>query len=129
MARPLTLVDTTVLIDLLRGSPAALAYLQRLERRLIASEVTRIEIIRGLRPAERPAAEAMFRAIGWVAVDENIARRAGQLGRHWARSHGAIGLADLIIAATAEEYGAELATSNIKHFPMFAGLLPPYAAE
>lgn len=129
MARPLTLVDTTVLIDVLRGLPAAHAYLESLDRRLIASEVTRVEIIRGLRPNERQAAEAVFRAVGWVTVDESIARRAGEMGRHWARSHGAIGLADLIIAATAEEYGADLATANVRHFPMFAGLRPPYFPE
>jgi predicted nucleic acid-binding protein len=33
---------------------------------------------------------------------------------------------DLVIAATALELGAMLATANVRHFPMFAGLTPPY---
>ena len=59
-------------------------------------------------------------------MNESIARRAGDLGRRWRRSHVAIGLADLLIAATAIELGADLATSNIRHYPMFPGLTPPY---
>jgi predicted nucleic acid-binding protein len=66
-----------------------------------------------------------MRVIDWVALDEVTARRAGALGQQWRASH-AIGTADLIIAATAEELGSELATSNVRHFPMFPTLAPPY---
>ncbi len=66
-------------------------------------------------------------SLRWVAVDESIARRAGELGRRWRGSHAAIGLADLLIAASAIELGADLATSDVRHYPMFPGLAPPYA--
>ena len=66
-----------------------------------------------------------MRSMRWTAVDEQIARRAGALGRTWRRSHS-LATADLIIAATAAELGVELATSNTRHFPMFPGLSPPY---
>ncbi len=46
-------------------------------------------------------------------------------GRTWRRSH-LLATTDLVVAATAQEFGAHLATSNIKHFPMFDGLVPPY---
>ena len=128
MALPLTVIDTTVLVDLLRGHRAAVAYLTGLERRLVASEVTRVEILRGLRAGEREAAERSFRALRWVSVDEPISRRAGELGRRWRRSHGPLALADLVIAATAQELEAELATANVRHFPMFTGLVPAYPA-
>lgn len=59
-------------------------------------------------------------------MSEAVARRAGELGRQWRRSHPGIGVADLAIAATAEEIDAELATRNLKHFPMFEGLRAPY---
>ena len=42
------------------------------------------------------------------------------------RRHGGIGTVDLIIAATAELLGAELITTNVRHFPMFGRLRPPY---
>jgi hypothetical protein len=61
-----------------------------------------------------------------VAVDEPIARLAGEFGRKWRRSHPGISPADLAIAATAGQLDAKLATTNVRHFPMFKGLRPPY---
>jgi len=118
-------LDTTVLIDVLRGLPAALDYLQALDEPPTCSEVTRVEMLRGLRHRERDAGEALMRAINWTTVDERIARRAGSLGRTWRRSH-ALATTDLVIGATALELGATLATANVRHFPMFPGLAPPY---
>lgn len=61
-----------------------------------------------------------------MAVDETISRRAGELGRRWDRHRPGLALADLVIAATAEQIDAELVTSNARHFPMFEGLRAPY---
>lgn len=119
-------LDTGVLIDQLRGSETAFEYLAGLGARPVCSEITRIEVIQGLRSSERRAANRLFATISWVPVSQSVARRAGELGRRWRRSHPGIGVADLAIAATAEEIGAELATRNIKHFPMFKGLKAPY---
>jgi predicted nucleic acid-binding protein len=118
-------LDTTVLIDVLRGHRPALDYLRALDTPPICSEVSRVEVLRGLRAREREAGDALMRAVGWAPLDEAIARRAGALGRTWRRSH-ALALADLVIGATAMELGAELATSNVRHYPMFAGLTAPY---
>ena len=126
MALELTVIDTTVPIDILRGSEAAIAWIDSLDRRLVASEVTRVELLRVLRSHERGAAERLFAGLRWVGVTEPIARRAGELGRTWRRSHPGIATIDLIIAATALELGAELATANVRHFPMFPALEPPY---
>jgi predicted nucleic acid-binding protein len=119
------LLDTTVLIDVLRGHRPALAYLEGLEEPPACSELTRVQLLRGVRRPERDATDALMRTLRWVGVDEQIARRAGALGRTWHRSH-ALSTVDLVIAATAQELGAELATSNTRHFPMFAGLKRPY---
>jgi len=129
MALRLTVIDTTVIIDLLRGAQPAIDWARSIERRLVASEVTRVEVLRGLRSHERASAERAFSAFRWQGIDESIARRAGEFGRRWRRSHRAIGLADLLIASTAIELDAELATSNIRHFPMFPDLALPYALE
>jgi predicted nucleic acid-binding protein len=119
-------LDTGVLIDHLRASSPASEYLAGLGDRPSCSEISRIEVIQGLRSSERSAADKLFALIAWVPVSEAIARRAGELGRQWRRSHHGIGVADLAIAATAEEIGAPLATRNLKHFPMFEGLSAPY---
>jgi predicted nucleic acid-binding protein len=59
-------------------------------------------------------------------VTDMIAHCAGELRRRYRRSHCAIGLVDYLIAATALVHGLELVTLNIKHFPMFADLEPPF---
>lgn len=46
--------------------------------------------------------------------------------RHHRRAHSGIGLGDYLIAATAEINGLELATLNVRHFPMFPDLRPPF---
>jgi predicted nucleic acid-binding protein len=119
-------LDTSILVDHLRGFDSATEYLAGLESRPSCSEITRIEVIQGLRSSERRAAHRLFSLIVWVPVSESVARRAGELGRRWRRSNPGIGVADLAIAATAEDIGTGLATRNVKHFPMFEGLRTPY---
>lgn len=119
-------LDTGVLIDHLRASPAATEYLSGLDERPSCSEISRIEVLQGLRSAERRAADRLFALIAWVPVSEAVARRAGELGRKWRRSHPGIAVADLAIAATVEQIDASLATRNLKHFPMFENLRAPY---
>jgi predicted nucleic acid-binding protein len=61
-----------------------------------------------------------------VAVDEPISRRGGELGRRYRGSHQGLSIVDFLIAGTAQLVDAELATANIRHYPMFPGLTPPY---
>jgi len=120
------LLDTSVVIDILRASPAALRFARSLEEVPTCSEITRVEVLRGLRSGERSATERFFGSLRWVGLDEAIARRAGELGRTWRRGHPGLSTPDLIIGATAQELGLALATCNVKHFPMFRGLRAPY---
>jgi predicted nucleic acid-binding protein len=121
-------VDTSVLIDVLRGSRAAADWLTALEEVPLCSEITRAEVLRGVRSLERSRTEQLLDAFRWAPVDEATSRRAGELGRRHRRSHRALGVADLLIAATALVHDAELATGNVRHYPMFPGLRQPYAA-
>jgi predicted nucleic acid-binding protein len=123
------LLDTTVAVDHLRGDAAAVALLDGLlagGEELLASEVTRFELVAGVRPRERTALEDFFAALDWVPVTEAVAREAGDLARRYRRSHSGIGAADFLIAATASLLDAEPLTTNVRHFPMFPGLRPPY---
>jgi predicted nucleic acid-binding protein len=122
------LADTSVIVDILRAYPPALAFARGLDVPLACSEITRVEVLRGMRSAERSTTMRLFGALRWIVLDEQIAQRAGELGRTWRKSHQGIATADLIIAATAQELGLGLATLNIKHYPMFPGLQAPYAA-
>lgn len=120
------LLDTSILIDALRRLPAALEFLGALDKVPLCSEITRAEVLRGVRSGERPATERLLQTIRWIPVDEEVSRRAGELGRSHRQSHAGLDVADLLIAATAVVAGADLATANVRHFPMFRGLEPPY---
>lgn len=119
-------LDTSVLIDVLRGHEAAARWLSRLDEVSICSEITRVEILRGVRSPERAATERLLQALAWAPVDDSVSRRAGELGREHRASDAGLGVADLIIAATALLLDAELATGNARHFPMFPSLEAPY---
>jgi predicted nucleic acid-binding protein len=122
------LVDTSVLIDYLRGHQPAAALLER-ERTaspLHASEMTRLEILAGTRSAESRRTGLLLSTLVWHPVDTQLAEEAGALGRTWLPGHHTTDGADLAIAATAIRVGARLLTRNVKHFPMFADLAPPY---
>lgn len=93
---------------------------------LWSSHVVQAELLAGMRPDEEPATRGLIATIMWRGVDAAAAEDAGALGRRYLRSHPGIGIADLIIAALARHLGAELKTTNVKHFPMFDALKPPY---
>jgi hypothetical protein len=65
---------------------------------------------------------SLFRVI---PIDSEIARTGGLYKRDFSRSHG-VGLADAILAATADKENAELKTLNVKHYPMIRGLKPAF---
>jgi predicted nucleic acid-binding protein len=122
------LVDTDVLVWALRGSGPARDWLRGSRRQapLAVSVVTVAELTGGMRTTERDRVWSLLAALRAEPVTEVIARRAGEYRREWSASHGSIGTPDYLIAATADVLGARLATLNVKHFPMFEDLRPPF---
>lgn len=120
------LVDTNVMIDYLRRSPAATRYLGALKNKPAASVVSIMELYAGARSRnEETRIDRLAASTNLIPVEFEIARSAGQFVKHFQQSHGMDDL-DAIIAATAEHHGLELATLNPKHFPMFPRLTRPY---
>ena len=123
------LLDTSVLIDHLRDAPGTGAALDAAVERgelVVASVLSAVELLQGMRTNERRRVGELLAALGWIDVSFDIAERAGEHARRFRRSHWSIGSVDYVIAATAEIHGAALWTTNIRHFPMFPKLTPPY---
>ena len=99
---------------------------EQAEGPLHASEMTRVEVLAGMRPTEEVVTLALLGTLTWHPVDVDVAVDAGALGRAWLPSHRSIDGADLVVAATALRANARLLTCNIKHFPMFTELAAPY---
>lgn len=114
------LLDTTVLIDFLRGRPAKLA-VRRIKQTGDVACTTAInveEVARGLFPAEQVAGRALFGGLQIIP----LGRKEGWQAGIWRRDYAAQGLtlsqADCLIASAALSSGAKLATGNPNHFPM-----------
>ncbi len=122
----LLVVDTDVLIDYLRDQPEAVAFLEGTEQPLATSVITVAELYVGVRDGEeRRRLDAFVEAFDVLALDRAPALRAGLWRRQYGPSHGT-GLADAVIAASAEAAGATLVTLNRRHFPMLAEVVVPY---
>lgn len=94
--------------------------------RLTISVVSVAEITGGMRSNERSDVLGLLGSMHVEAASGVVGRRAGELMRRHRRSHSGIGLGDYLIAATADLAGLELATLNVRHYPMFKGLRPPF---
>ena len=117
------LLDTTVLIDVLRGRPATVERLGRAggaREALWTCAVNVEETVRGLRPSEVEAARRLFEGLRIAP----LGREQGMLAGAWRRDFAARGVtlaqADCLVAAAAVGVGARLATGNPKDFPMEA---------
>jgi predicted nucleic acid-binding protein len=114
------LLDTTVLIDVLRGRGAA----ARLLGLRSSGDVPFVccinveEIWRGLQAGEEDGAARLVGGLRIAPLGAGEGRRAGR----WRREAAAMGItlsqADCLIAAAAVGVRARLATGNPKHFPM-----------
>jgi tRNA(fMet)-specific endonuclease VapC len=115
------LLDTSVLIDVLRGvrgRAEELAHLVEEGHLLACSVLTVAEIHAGMRPRERAATAALLDSLETYDVTRPIAERAGLLRRTWAARGRTLALIDLLIASTALDLGLVLVTDNTRDFPM-----------
>jgi len=120
------LVDTDVLVDFLRGYSKAVTFINRHSARIILSSIVVAELYAGVKgDAEEAALDSFVSFFPVAPVTSKIARAGGLYKQNYGKSHG-IGLADAILAATAEAGNAELKTLNVKQYPMLKGLKPAY---
>jgi len=115
------LLDTSVLIDALRGRDAG----RRLrELRTSGAAIPWIcainveELYRGVRETEEATLSRFLDGLRLAPLGRAEAELAGRWRRDFARRGVTLGQADCLIAAAAVGVGARLATGNPKHFPM-----------
>ena len=116
----LAVLDSTVLIDFLRGRPAVrrIADLRQAGDVPATTAVNIEEIVRGLRPSEHRALDALVAGLVVLPIDEPVARSAGTWRREFASQGITLWQADCLVAAAADRQGARLCTGNPKDFPM-----------
>ena len=117
---PALLLDTTVLIDALRGKGAAdrLRALRSVSEPPYVCAINVEELWRGARRGEEAAIRRLLRGLRVVALGLEQGERAGQWRRDYAAKGITLSQADCLVAASAVTVGARLATGNPKGFPM-----------
>jgi predicted nucleic acid-binding protein len=115
------LLDTNILIDVLRGEAPALAWLEQQERPHI-SVISWIEVLVGCRKGESGRVEAWLETFPRLPLDDAIALESVRL-----RQHQGLKIPDAIILATARCADLNLATRNSRDFPLtLGGVVHPY---
>jgi predicted nucleic acid-binding protein len=114
------LLDTTVLIDVLRGRPAAgrVQELRGTERVPWICAVNVEEIMRGAYAKEESLLARFLGGLRVAPLGRAEGERAGRWRRDFARKGVTLQQADCLIAAAAIGVDARLATGNPRHFPM-----------
>jgi predicted nucleic acid-binding protein len=113
------LLDTTVLIDVLRGSSAAERVLaMRFSELPYVCAINVEEVWRGLRAREEDPASRLIDALPLADLGYAEAKQAGRWRRDFAARGVTLSQADCLVAAAAVGVGARLATGNPKDFPM-----------
>jgi predicted nucleic acid-binding protein len=110
------LIDTNILIDHLRGTACATAFLRKARKHqtLWISVITIAEIHAGQQMQQRKEKAKVIRFLKLFRVaflDGTIAAIGGEIARDYSAS-----LPDALIAGTALNKGLRLATRNLRHF-------------
>ena len=116
------LFDTNILIDYLRGIPAARDELARYQDKAI-SVITWMEVLVGASPAIAAATRRWLDGFVLIGVDAPVAERAVSL-----RKVHSVKLPDAIVWASAQVHAMLLITRDTRDFPPDdPGIRVPYA--
>jgi len=126
------LIDSEVLIDISRGKRAARDYVDALAEAWAISRVSALELIVGA-PDKSDLAniDTFLSAYVIVPLRDSTGKRAYELLKQYAKSHG-LHVFDSLIAATAIEEDLTLVTKNRRHFGAIKGLrleIPAYYTD
>ena len=115
------LLDTTVIIDCLRGKRKTVEFLTE-----VASEGSSVgccainiaEVCAGMKENEGQVTKKFLDSLEYYEVTRNLAGQAGEYKREYSRKGITLSLSDVIIAAVAISNNLTLVTDNLRHYPI-----------
>ena len=122
-------VDTSCIIEFLKGHSNAVGAMERYDSTLVTTEVNRFEVLfgihrkRNVRDSEIENAEEFFERVETLPFDEGCGDRAARLSAYLERRGAVIEQNDVMTAAVMEKHGcSSILTNNAKHFARIPGV-------
>lgn len=114
------LVDTNVIIWVLRGNKQYVEVIERVEDKdqLSLSTMTIAEIYKNVFPSEMGKTDEILNQFQVWDITVSIAKQGGLYWQQYGKRFKKLHLVDCLIAATAREHNLTLLTLNTRHFPM-----------
>jgi len=117
------LLDTNILIEILKDNPQTQKEIARLQAPFSISSISAMELMVGARnKQEVKKLQQFIQLFNQAHLNESISNRALQLITDYAKSH-TLDIPDALIAASAIEYHASLFTYNRKDFKFIPSLV------
>lgn len=114
-------LDTNIVIDLLKKSPAVVArFLEMVANstQFLICPIVVAEVYAGAFKREYKDIEALFDLCQRVEMDSATGQRAGIYANQFSKAYQGVALEDFVLAATASSHRCPLWTHNRKHYPM-----------
>ena len=119
----IVLLDTNILIEILKGNDKTISKIEALEAKLSISSITVMELYYGaLNKTELGKLEKFVSLFNIIELNENISKKATILVKRYAKSH-TLNIPDSLIASTALVLNAKLVTYNTKDFKYIDGIM------
>ena len=115
------LLDTSFLIDFLRGRQAAKVRWDALVREgvlLGCCAVNVEEVYAGMKPGEEEITASFLNALRYFPLSRAAARKAGEYRREYRLRGVTLHTPDALIAGVCAVFRLALVTRNVDHFPM-----------
>ena len=126
----MVILDSDMLIGVLRGDTEAVSAMEKLERageKLATTAINSFELFEGAflnpKPLETMVkVDLLLRAFDILSLNQAISKTAAEISAGLRRKGNPIDFQDIAIAAIAISNSGKLVTRNIKHFSRIKGL-------
>jgi predicted nucleic acid-binding protein len=110
------LIDTDIVIDVLRSFPNAIAWLHTINEEIAISGFSAMELVQGCdNKKEQSAVEKFLKSVAVMWLPPESSQKVLEIFAKYHLSHK-VGLIDALIAQTALDLKTELHTFNKKHY-------------
>jgi predicted nucleic acid-binding protein len=128
----LRLLDTTSVIDLSKGFEPTTTWIKQQSasgEEFGICPITIAEFYSGLTPSQRPEWDEFFSSLTFCPISFAASVQAGRWRAEFRARGIQLSTTDALVAAVADDIGAIVVTSNVKHYPMPVRLVDPRSGQ